>query len=195
MGFVTLGIFILYRVFSHTGQVNAAGLALEGAMFVMLSHGFVSGAMFAGVGFVYDRLHTRNIKDLGGLINAMPVFAGLFILFAMANAGLPGTSGFVGEFMVILGSMQAGFWFAFIAATTLIFGAVYTLWMCKRVIFGDVENQQIGQITDICGMEKLSYCLLAFMALFFGVYPQAILNILHSSAGHLLVLSHLSKLA
>jgi NADH-quinone oxidoreductase subunit M len=194
MGFVTLGIFMIYRIFANSGSITAAGLGLEGAIFVMLSHGLVSGAMFAGVGFVYDRLHTRTISDLGGLVNSMPIFATLFILFAMANVGLPGTSGFVGEFMVIVGSMKASFWVSFLAGTTLVFGAAYTLWMCKRVIFGEVKNAHAAHIPDISGMEKAAFFILAALVLGFGFYPQPVLTLLHASTEHILALSHMSKL-
>ena len=133
MGFVTLGLFIF----------NAYGM--EGALLQMISHGFVSGALFLCIGVLYDRMHSRKIADYGGVANTMPVFAAFFMLFAMANAGLPGTSGFVGEFMVILGAVKANFWYASLAATTLVFGAAYTLWMYKRVIFGAVANAHVGR--------------------------------------------------
>ncbi|MEE9452687.1 MAG: NADH-quinone oxidoreductase subunit M [Gammaproteobacteria bacterium] len=194
MGFVTLGFFVLYLIATNTGDVAQAALAFEGGIFVMISHGFISGALFAGVGFIYDRLHTREIKDFGGIVNSMPIFAAFFMLFAMANAGLPGTSGFVGEFMVIVGSFKAGFWIAFAAATTLVFGAAYTLWMYKRVIFGSVANEKIASLQDIRGFELLAFSLLGFAVLFFGVYPMPILEILHSSVEHLLNLSVMSKL-
>lgn len=194
MGFVTLGCFMIYFIFQNTGNVNAGGLGLEGAIFVMISHGFVSGAMFAGVGFMYDRMHTRMISDFGGVVNSMPIFASLMMLFAMANAGLPGTSGFVGEFMVILGSFQAGFWIAFCAALTLILGAAYTLWMYKRVFFGAVASERVEKLQDIRGFELTAYGILAAFVLLLGVYPQLLLNVLHSSVGHLLALSHVTKI-
>src|SRR3970282_534052 len=137
MGFVTLGIFIF----------NAYGM--EGALLQMISHGFVFGALFLCIGVLYDRMHSRNIADYGGVVNKMPVFAAFFMLFAMANVGLPGTSGFVGEFMVVLGAVKVNFWYAFAAATTLIFGAAYTLWMYKRVIFGAVANHHVAELTDL----------------------------------------------
>jgi len=194
MGFVTLGFFVVYIIARESGDISSAALAIEGAIFVMISHAFVSGALFAGVGYIYDRMHTREINDFGGLVNTMPIFASFYMLFAMANAGLPGTSGFVGEFMVILGSFKAGFWLAFAAATTLILGAAYTLWMYKRVIFGAVANTKIANLQDIHGLELLSFALLGLMVLLFGVYPAPILNILHESVGHLLSLSSVSKL-
>ena len=159
MGFVTLGCFAIFVVAQRTGSMMDAALVLEGAYFVMISHGFISGALFAGVGFIYDRMHTRQIADFGGVVNTMPIFASFMMLFAMANAGLPGTSGFVGEFMVILGSMKANFWIALMAATTLVFGAAYTLWMYKRVIFGKVVSQKVEQLQDIRGLEVLAFSL------------------------------------
>src|SRR3990167_1006845 len=141
-GFVTLGCFAIYAVAGKSSPQTAA-LLLEGAIIVMISHAFISSGMFAGVGYIYDRLHTRNIADFGGIVNTMPIFATFFMLFGMANAGLPGTSGFVGEFMVILASMKVGFWIAFWAALTLILGAAYTLWMYKRVVFGVDTNKKI----------------------------------------------------
>ena len=147
-----------------------------------------------GVGFVYDRMHTREIKDFGGLVNTMPLFASFMMLFAMANAGLPGTSGFVGEFMVILGSMKSGFWIGFLAATTLIIGAVYTLWMYKRVIFGAVTNEKVEKLSDISGFEVAAFSLLAIMVLAMGIYPEPVLKMMHHSVNHLLNLSVISKL-
>lgn len=193
MGFVTLGFFVLYWIAKETSPTQAA-LALEGAIFVMISHGFVSGALFAGIGFIYDRMHTREIKDFGGIVNKMPIFASFFMLFAMANAGLPGTSGFVGEFMVILGTFNASFWISFFAALTLIFGAAYTLWMYKRVIFGEVANQHVATLQDIRGLELLSFGLLGFMVLLFGVYPEPLLNVMHPSVENLIAVSSVSKL-
>ena len=174
MGFVTLGIFIF----------NAHGM--EGAILQMISHGFVSGALFLCVGVLYDRVHSRQIGDYGGVVNTMPVFAALFMLFAMANAGLPGTSGFVGEFMVILGAMKADFWYAALAATTLIFGAAYTLWMYKRVIFGAVANSQVAALKDVNLREFLVLGLLALAVLAMGVYPDAFAQVLHTSVNDLL---------
>jgi NADH-quinone oxidoreductase subunit M len=174
MGFVTLGLFIF----------NVQGM--EGAVIQMISHGFISGAMFLCVGVLYDRMHTRAIGDYGGVVNKMPVFAAFFMLFAMANAGLPGTSGFVGEFMVILGAMQANFWYAFAAATTLIFGAAYTLWMYKRVIFGAVANPHVAELKDINLREFLVLGLLAVAVLFMGVWPNPFAELMHTSVNDLL---------
>jgi NADH-quinone oxidoreductase subunit M len=174
MGFVTLGLFIF----------NVQGM--EGAVIQMISHGFISGAMFLCVGVLYDRMHTRSIGDYGGVVNKMPVFAAFFMLFAMANAGLPGTSGFVGEFMVIMGAMQANFWYAFAAATTLIFGAAYTLWMYKRVIFGAVANPRVAELKDINLREFLVLGLLAGAVLFMGVWPNPFAELMHTSVNDLL---------
>ncbi|MCI3951011.1 MAG: NADH-quinone oxidoreductase subunit, partial [Burkholderiales bacterium] len=174
MGFVTLGIFIF----------NPYGM--EGAVVQMISHGFVSGALFLCVGVLYDRLHSREIADYGGVVNSMPVFAALFMLFAMANSGLPGTSGFVGEFLVIMGSAQASFWYAFAAATTLVFGAAYTLWMYKRVMFGAVANARVAGLKDLNARECVVLGLLAFTVLAMGVYPDPFAEVLHTSVNDLL---------
>ena len=174
MGFVTLGIFIF----------NAHGL--EGAVMQMISHGFVSGALFLCVGVLYDRMHTRLIADYGGVANSMPVFAALFMLFAMANSGLPGTSGFVGEFLVVVGAVKASFWYAAAAATTLVFGAAYTLWMYKRVIFGAVANEHVATLTEINVREFLVLGLLAAAVLAMGLYPNPFAETLHTSVNDLL---------
>jgi len=193
MGFVTLGCFAIFAIADHSGLSNA-GLILEGAIVVMISHAFVSSAMFAGVGFLYERMHTRQLKDYGGVVHSMPVFASFFMLFAMANAGLPGTSGFVGEFMVILGSVKAGFWIAFWAATTLIIGAAYTLWMYKRVIFGKVTNEKVATLRDISSFELSAYVLLAIMVLVMGIYPKPMLGYIHQTVSHTLAQADKSKL-
>ncbi len=182
MGFVTLGTFLF----------NAQGM--EGAILQMISHGFVSGAMFLCVGVLYDRMHSRQIADYGGVANRMPVFAALFMLFAMANAGLPGTSGFVGEFLVIMGAMQINFWFAFAAAITLIFGAAYTLWMYKRVVFGAVANDHVAQLQDINAREFLVLGSLAVLVLVMGIWPQPFAEVLHVSVNELLAHVSYSKL-
>jgi NADH-quinone oxidoreductase subunit M len=179
MGFVTLGIFIF----------NAYGM--EGAIVQMISHGFVSGALFLCVGVLYDRMHSRLIADYGGVVNRMPVFAAFFMLFAMANSGLPGTSGFVGEFMVILGAAKANFWYAAAAATTLIFGAAYTLWMYKRVVFGEVANPQVAALQDVNGREILFLALLAAAVLWMGLYPLPFTEVLHTTVRDLL--SHVAQ--
>jgi NADH-quinone oxidoreductase subunit M len=174
MGFVTLGIFIF----------NAHGL--EGAIIQMISHGFVSGALFLCVGVLYDRVHSRQIADYGGVVNRMPVFAALFMLFAMANSGLPGTSGFVGEFLVILGAVKANFWYAVAAATTLVFGAAYTLWMYKRVMFGAVANHHVAELKDLNPREFLVLGLLAAAVLLMGLWPNPFAEVLHVPVNDLL---------
>ncbi|MCW8449676.1 NADH-quinone oxidoreductase subunit M [Legionella quinlivanii] len=193
MGFVTLGCFTIFTIAERSGLSNA-GLVLEGAIVVMISHAFISSGMFAGVGFIYDRMHTRKVSDFGGIVNTMPVFASFFMLFAMANAGLPGTSGFVGEFMVILGSIKAGFWIAFWAATTLIIGAAYTLWMYKRVIFGKIANEKVAALKDLSVYETSAYLLLALMVILMGVYPKPVLDYVHQSVSYTLAQADKSKL-
>src|SRR5512135_1287904 len=182
MGFVTLGFFIF----------NAYGI--EGALLQMISHGFISGALFLCIGVMYDRMHSRNIADYGGVVNTMPVFAALFMLFAMSNSGLPGTSGFVGEFWVIMGAVKANFWYAFMAATTLIFGAAYTLWMYKRVIFGAVANSHVAELTDIGTREKLVLFILALTVLGMGLYPMPFAEVMHKSVANLIQHVDTSKL-
>jgi NADH-quinone oxidoreductase subunit M len=179
MGFVTLGFFIF----------NSLGL--EGAMVQMISHGFISGAMFLSVGVLYDRVHSREIADYGGVVNVMPKFTALAVLFAMANSGLPGTSGFVGEFMVILGAMQENFWYAFLASTTLIFGAAYTLWMVKRVYFGEMTHKHVKVLTDINKRELLMLGVLAMLVIGFGLYPKPITEMTHATAEQFL--NHMSQ--
>jgi NADH-quinone oxidoreductase subunit M len=169
-------------------------LAIEGAMVQMISHGFISAAMFLAVGVLYDRMHTREISAYGGVVNTMPVFAGFAVFFAMANSGLPGTSGFVGEFMVILAAFQANFWFAFLAATTLILGAAYTLWMVKRVFFGEVANDEVKALTDINRREFWMLASLAIIVLLLGVWPEPLINVMHASVEHLLTQVSQSKL-
>ena len=185
MGFVTLGFFLIFQIVVRGGE-DGALLALEGAMVQMISHGFVSAAMFLCVGVLYDRMHTRMISEYGGVAHRMPVFAGLFVLFAMANAGLPGTSGFVGEFMVILAAFQANFWYAFLAGLTLILGAAYTLWMVKRVMYGEVANDKVSALQDLDGNEKLVLGLLAVAVLWLGIWPAPLINVMEPSLAHLL---------
>ena len=182
MGFVTLGFFIF----------NAWGI--EGALIQMISHGFISAAMFLCVGVMYDRMHSRQIADYGGVVNTMPKFAAFLMFFAMANCGLPATSGFVGEFMVIMGAMKYNFWIAFLAATTLIFGAAYTLWMYKRVIFGEIANKHVAELKDINGREFLILALLAIAVLGMGLYPLPLTEIMHASVNELLKHVAVSKL-
>jgi len=151
----------------------------------MISHGFISGALFLCVGVMYDRVHSREISAYGGVVNTMPRFAAFMMLFAMANAGLPGTSGFVGEFLVILSSYQASFWIAFLAALTLILGAAYTLWMYKRVIFGDIANDDVAGLKDISPKETFFLAMLAIVVLLFGVWPAPLFDMMHPSFEHL----------
>ena len=186
MGFVTLGFFISYQIFENSGNWEGAALGLEGGIVQMISHGFISGAMFLCVGVMYDRLHSRQIKDYGGVVNHMPKFAAFMVFFAMANAGLPGTSGFVGEFMVILSSFKANFWYAFLAASTLIIGAAYTLWMIKRVIFGKVVNEAVTTMQDINKREFFFLAVLAFTVLLFGVWPAPLVEIMDVTVVNLL---------
>ena len=154
-------------------------------MVQMISHGFVSGALFLCIGVLYDRLHSREIADYGGVVNVMPSFAAFMMLFAMANAGLPGTSGFVGEFLVILSAFKASFWIAFLAATTLILGAAYTLWMYKRVMFGAVTNSAVETLSDLNTREAWILGILAAAVLFFGIYPAPLLEVMHVSVAEL----------
>lgn len=160
----------------------------------MVSHGFVSGAMFFCIGVMYDRMHSRQIADYGGVVNTMPKFAALFMLFSMANAGLPATSGFVGEFMVILAAVKFNFWVAFAAATSLITGAAYTLWMYKRVIFGDVANHHVAELTDINKREFAILGVLAICTLWMGLYPQMFTEVMHASVNDLLRHVAISKI-
>nr|VFK40886.1 MAG: NADH-quinone oxidoreductase subunit M [Candidatus Kentron sp. TC] len=185
MGFVTLGFFIAYQTFENTGSMHGAGLGIQGGMVQMISHGFISGALFLCVGVLYDRLHSREIDSYGGVANTMPMFAAFMMLFAMANSGLPGTSGFVGEFMVILASFRAHPWIAFLAAMILILGAAYTLWMYKRVVYGPVANEGVASLKDIDGREFLILVLLAIMVLFFGIWPAPLLEVMGPSVAHL----------
>jgi NADH-quinone oxidoreductase subunit M len=194
MGFVTLGFFLAYAILRRTGGTDGAAMGLEGGMVQMISHGLVSGALFLCVGVLYDRLHSRQIEDYGGVVNTMPRFAALMVLFAMANAGLPGTSGFVGEFLVIIASFKANPWFAFLAATTLILGAAYTLWMVKRVVFGDVANDGVAGLQDIGGREGFVLGVLAASVLLLGVWPAPLLEVMGPTIDHLLELMVRSKL-
>jgi NADH-quinone oxidoreductase subunit M len=194
MGFVTLGMFIGFDIAESTGSSSGAALGIDGAMVQMVSHGLVSGAMFLCVGVLYDRLHSREISSYGGVVNTMPRFAAFMVLFAMANAGLPGTSGFVGEFLVILASFKANFWYAFLAATTLILGAAYTLWLVKRVIFGPVANDGVAKLEDLNGREFLVLGVLAVGVLLLGLWPAPLLEIMQVSVRHLVEQILTSKL-
>jgi NADH-quinone oxidoreductase subunit M len=185
MGFVTLGFFLVFSILENTGSVSGAAMGLEGGMVQMISHGFISGALFLCVGVLYDRMHTREIGDYGGVVNTMPIFAAFMMLFAMANSGLPGTSGFVGEFMVILSSFKANFWFAFLAATILLLGPGYNLWMYKRVIYGRVANENVARLSDINGRELIILATLAAVVLLFGIWPAPLLEVMHPTVDNL----------
>ena len=186
MGFVTLGTFIAFALVRDYGNNDAALLGLQGGMVQMISHGFISGAMFSCVGVLYDRMHSRMIKDYGGVVNTMPWFATLFVFFAMANSGLPGTSGFVGEFMVIVASFQQHPLIAFGAAFTLILGAAYTLWMVKRVVFGTVANHHVAELQDINVREALVLGVFAIGVLLLGVYPKPLTDLMGASMTQLI---------
>jgi len=194
MGFVTLGFFLLFPILKATGSSEGALMGMQGGMVQMISHGFISGAMFLCIGVLYDRMHTREITAYGGVSNRMPWFAAFFVLFAMANTGLPGTSGFVGEFMVILASFKANFWIAFLGATTLIVGAAYTLWLVKRVIFGAVVNDQVAELNDINKRETLILSILAFFVLAVGLWPEPLINVMNDSLVHVIEQATTSKL-
>ncbi len=194
MGFVTLGFFIVFGIYRHTGSLSGAAMGVEGGMVQMVSHGFISGALFLCVGVLYDRMHSRQIKDYGGVVNTMPVFAAFMVLFGMANAGLPGTSGFIGEFLVILSSFKASFWIAFLAATTLILGAAYTLWLIKRVVFGDIGNSHVAELKDVSSREIIILSLLAAAVLLLGVWPDPLTSVMHASVENLLQHVTASKL-
>lgn len=195
MGFVTLGCFMIYNMVASGGSApKEAHMSLEGAMVQMVSHGFGSGALFLGFGMLYERMHTRLIKNFGGIANTMPVFAALFMVFAMSNVGLPGTSGFVGEFMVILSAFKTNFWVAFGAGLTLIIGASYTLWMYKRVFYGEVVSAQVAALKDVDWLEWSVLMLLVAGIFVLGLYPESLLRVMHESIGHLIHLSLTSKL-
>jgi NADH-quinone oxidoreductase subunit M len=194
MGFVTLGFFIAFMVMAQPAAQGGAALGIQGGMVQMVSHGFISGALFLCVGVLYDRIHSRQIADYGGVVNTMPWFAAFMVFFAMANAGLPGTSGFVGEFMVILASFRADFWYAFLAATTLIIGAAYTLWMVKRVVFGEVANDKVAKLQDVNGREALVLAALVIAVLALGLWPQPLIEVMDASVEQLLRHIAVSKL-
>ncbi len=186
MGFVTLGVYIAFMLIrDNGGDADAARLGLQGAMVQMISHGFISGAMFSCVGVLYDRMHSRMIKDYGGVVNVMPWFAAFFVFFGMANSGLPGTSGFVGEFMVILAAFQANPWYAFFAAVTLIVGAGYTLWLVKRVVFGEVGNAHVAELEDINPREWIVLTAFAAGVLVLGVYPKLLTDLMEPAIAQL----------
>ena len=188
MGFVTLGMFVIFRIWANpaNADITGASLAIEGAMVQMVSHGFISAAMFLMIGVLYDRMHSREIGDYGGVVNTMPVFAAFAVFFAMANSGLPGTSGFVGEFMVIIASFKANFWFAFLGATTLILGAAYSLWMVKRVFYGEIKNDNVKVLQDLNPRELFIMSTLAVAILALGLYPAPLVDVMHASVDNLL---------
>ena len=190
MGFATLGFFIVFRLLALE-DTDGALLGIQGGLVQMISHGFISGALFLCVGVMYDRLHSREIGDYGGVVNTMPVFAAFMMLFALANSGLPGTSGFVGEFMVILGSFKANFWIAFLAATTLVLGAAYTLWMYKRVVYGPIANDGVAGLSDIGVREFFILAALAAAVLLLGLWPAPLLEVMEPTVENLL--EHISR--
>jgi len=185
MGFVTLGFFIVFTIALNPSVTGGAVMGIEGGMVQMISHGFISGALFLCVGVLYDRVHSREIADYGGVINTMPWFGAFMVYFAMANAGLPGTSGFVGEFMVILATFKASFWWALLAATTLILAAAFTLWMVKRVVFGEVKNEKVAALADLDLRERINLGALAAVVLLFGVWPAPLVNVMHVTVENL----------
>ncbi len=185
MGFVTLGLFIGFQIESATGRTAGIAMGMDGAIVQMLSHGLVSGAMFLCVGVMYDRVHSREISAYGGVINTMPKFAAFMVFFALANSGLPGTSGFIGEFMVILASFKANVWYAFLAATILVLGAAYTLWLVKRVIYGEVANDHVAALKDLNGREFLVLGVLAIAVLAVGLWPAPLLDVMRATTSQL----------
>jgi len=194
MGFVTLGAFVMYEIVRNTGSLQGAGMGVDGAMVQMVSHGLVSGALFLCVGVLYDRLHSRQIADYGGVVNTMPVFAAFMVLFALANTGLPGTSGFVGEFLVIIASFRASFWYSALAAVTLILGAAYTLWLVKRVVFGPVMSPRVAALKDLNGREFIVLGALALAVLLIGVWPAPLLKVMQPTVHHLVSQAVATKL-
>lgn len=185
MGFVTLGFFIVFTILADPALSSGSVMGIEGGMVQMISHGFISGALFLCVGVLYDRVHSREIADYGGVINTMPWFGAFMVYFAMANAGLPGTSGFVGEFMVILATFKADFWWAFLAATTLILAAAFTLWMVKRVVFGEVRNDKVAALSDLDRRETFNLATLAIVVLALGLWPAPLTNVMQATVANL----------
>lgn len=185
MGFVTLGLFLTFAIAQNTGELDGAVMGISGAMVQMISHGFISGAMFLAVGVLYDRVHSREISAYGGVANTMPWFAMFAVLFFMANSGLPGTSGFVGEFMVILAAFKADFWFAFLAAMTLILGASYSLWLVKRVFYGEVANDNVAGLSDLNAREWTVLVVLALLTLGLGLWPYPLIELMEPSVANL----------
>ncbi len=194
MGFVTLGSFLAFDILRANGDLRGAAMGIDGAMVQMVSHGLISGALFLCVGVLYDRVHSREIGAYGGVVNTMPIFAAFMVLFAMANSGLPGTSGFVGEFLVILASFRADFWYAVLAGTIMVLGAAYTLWLVKRVIFGAVANEQVAALTDLNQREFLVLAVLAVAVLLLGVWPAPLLDVMRPTIEQLVNQLAISKL-
>jgi NADH-quinone oxidoreductase subunit M len=195
MGFVTLGSFLAFELMRvNGGDVRGAAMGIEGAMVQMISHGLISGALFFCVGVLYDRVHSREINAYGGVVNTMPIFATFAVLFALANSGLPATSGFVGEFLVIIASFRADFWYAFLAGLTLILGAAYTLWMVKRVIFGAVANENVAALSDLNAREFVVLGVLALAVLALGLWPAPMLEVMHKTVENLVQTITTSKL-
>jgi NADH-quinone oxidoreductase subunit M len=194
MGFVTLGAFVVYEIVRSTGSLKGAGMGMDGAMVQMVSHGLISGALFLCVGVLYDRLHSRQIADYGGVVNTMPVFATFMVLFGLANSGLPGTSGFVGEFLVIIASFRASFWYSALAAVTLILAAAYTLWLVKRVVFGPVTSPRVAGLKDLNGREFVVLGALAVAVLVVGVWPAPLLKVMQPTIHHLVSQAVATKL-
>jgi NADH-quinone oxidoreductase subunit M len=194
MGFVTLGSFLAFELMAVNGDARGAAMGIDGAMVQMISHGLISGALFFCVGVLYDRVHSREISAYGGVVNTMPVFATFAVLFALANSGLPATSGFVGEFLVIIASFRADFWYAFLAGLTLILGAAYTLWMVKRVIFGAVANENVAALTDLNAREFVVLGILAVAVLLLGLWPAPLLEVMRPTVENLVQQITASKL-
>lgn len=194
MGFVTLGAFMLFMIMAHIGSFQDAYLSLEGVMVQMISHAFGAGAMFLAFGMLYEQLHSRYIRDFGGIAKTMPHFSAFFMVFAMSNVGLPGTSGFVGEFMILLSTFRTSFWVTFLAASTLIIGATYTLWMYKRVFYGPIVNTSVAELTDIGLTDKIIFILITAAVVWVGIYPNSLLDVFHASIGQLLQEALQSKL-
>lgn len=194
MGFVTLGLYMALIIIDRTANLKDAYMSTEGAMMQMISHAFSTGALFLGFGVLYQQIHSRKIAAFGGVAKVMPVFAALFMVYAMSNTGLPGTSGFVGEFMIILSTFKASFWVTALAALTLVIGAAYTLWMYKRVFFGEVVHDGVAKLKDISGVNLLVFTLLAVPVIALGVYPNPLLNIFHTSVDHLLQIAKTSRI-
>src|SRR3990167_9150121 len=197
MGFATLACFMVYQIVADSHSMQYAYMGVEGAVIQMVAHAFGSGAMFLGVGMLADRMHnhSRRIKDYGGVANTMPMFAAFFMLFAMSNVGLPGTAGFVGEFMIIMSALQSHFLVALFASLTLILSASYTLWMYKRVFFGPIANEHVAGFKDMTYMETFNYVLLAAGVFWLGLYPEPMIKVLRVTISHLLLQSLPPELA